>query len=391
MKKNKLNIACITSSRAEYGQLKLLLKEIISSDELNLKLIVTGTHLSKRHGYTIREIEEDKFKIDYKLDMELVLDSNKATCKSLAKLTEKLSIIFDKLKPDLVLLLGDRFELLGVASAATIFRIPIAHLHGGEITEGCFDESIRHAISKLSHLHFVANETYRNRLIQLGEDPKNVFNVGGLGVDAIKNIKLLDKKQLEDQLKIKFLKKNLLITYHPLTLSSSNKSIEEFTELIKSLQDLKDTFQIFTMPNADQGNEKISRIIKEYVEKNINSVYFISLGQLKYLSCLAYVDAVVGNTSSGISEAPSFKIATLNIGDRQKGRLMSESIINCGTSSKEISKSINKIYDPLFKEKLANSINPYGSGGASKKIVKIIPKFYSENLIKKKFYDINFL
>ena len=200
----------------------------------------------------------------------------------------------------MVIILGDRFELLGVASAATIFRIPIAHLHGGELTEGCFDDSIRHAISKLSHLHFVANEIYRKRVIQLGEDPHTVFNVGGLGVDAIKTVKLLDKNKLEEELNIKFLKKNLLITYHPLTLSSSTKSQEEFLELIRSLNNLNDKNNIFTMPNSDPGNTNILKIIKEYVAKNKNAIFFSSLGQLRYLSCLAIVDAVVGNSSSGI-------------------------------------------------------------------------------------------
>ena len=206
-------------------------------------------------------------------------------------------------------------------------------------------------------------------MIQLGEDPHNVFNVGGLGVDAIKNVKLLDKYKLEEELNIKFLKKNLLITYHPLTLSSSNKSQEEFSELIRSLNDLKDTFQIFTMPNSDPGNTNILKIIEEYVAKNKNAIFFSSLGQLRYLSCLAIVDAVVGNSSSGISEAPSFKIATINIGDRQKGRLMSESVINCKGSYTAINKSIEKIYKPSFKKKLANVINPYGSGGASKRLL----------------------
>ena len=388
MHKKKVKICFITSTRAEYGLIKSLMRKIACNENFILQIIVTGTHLSKRHGYTLYEIEKDGFKVDSKLDMSIVDDSNNSICLSISKLIEKLSEKIEQLKPDTIVILGDRFELLGIAAAATIHRVPITHLHGGEITEGAFDDSVRHAITKLSQIHFVANEQYKKRIIQLGENPKNVFNVGGLGVDAIKELKLLSKSKLEKELNLNFLEKNLLITYHPVTLSKVETSKNELKELIKALSSLENTLQIFTMPNADPGNKVIFKIIKSYVKTNKNAFYFNSLGQLKYLSCLAQVDGVIGNSSSGLSEAPTFKIPTINIGDRQKGRLMSKSVINCEGNSNDITKALNKIYKLSFKQILKNSKNPYGDGGASKKIIKILQKINYEDILRKKFFDL---
>ena len=315
-------------------------------------------------------------------------DSNNSICLSLSKLIEELSAKIEILKPDTIVILGDRFELLGIAAAATIHRVPLTHLHGGEITEGAFDDSIRHAITKLSQIHFVANEQYKKRIIQLGENPENIFNVGGLGVDAIKELKLLSKSKLEKELNLNFLEKNLLVTYHPLTLSKAETSKNELTELINSLSTLKNTLQIFTMPNADPGNKAIFKIIKSYVKTNKNAFWFNSLGQLKYLSCLAHVDAVIGNSSSGLSEAPTFKIATINIGDRQKGRLMSQSIINCEANSDDIKMGLKKIYQPSFREILKNAKNPYGDGGASRRIIEILKNINYNDILRKKFFNI---
>ena len=390
MLNTKVKICFITSTRAEYGLIKSLMRAISIDKNFILQLIVTGTHLMKKYGLTINEIEKDGFQVDHKIDMEIIDDSNQSTCLSLSKLISELSKKIELLRPDTIVILGDRFELLGIAAAATIHRIPLTHLHGGEITEGAFDDSIRHAISKLSHIHFVANEEYKKRIMQLGENPKNIFNVGGLGVDAIMNLKLLSKNKLENKLNLKFLERNLLITYHPLTLGDLETSKNELKELIKSLSLLENTLQIFTMPNADPGNKVIFEIIEAYVKTNKNAFCFASLGQLNYLSCLAQVDGVIGNSSSGLSEAPTFKIATLNIGDRQKGRLMSESVINCVASSEAITKGLNKIYKSSFRKILENAKNPYGDGGASKKIIKILKNNNFKVLLRKKFFNVSF-
>ncbi len=390
MNKKKVKICFVTSTRAEYGLLKSLMRKIACNENFILQIIVTGTHLSRKHGFTIDEIEKDGFKIDSKIDMCIFDDSNNSICLSLSKLIKKLSEKIEILRPDTIVILGDRYELLGIAAAATIHRVPLTHLHGGKITEGAFDDGIRHSITKLSQIHFVSNEEYKKRIIQLGENPQNVFNVGGLGVDAIKELKLLSKSKLERELNVKFLEKNLLITYHPLTLGKLETSKNELKELIKSLSSLENTLQIFTMPNADPGNKIIFEIIEEYVEKNNNAICFKSLGQLKYLSCLAQVDAVIGNSSSGLSEAPTFKIATINIGDRQKGSLMSESVINCDAVSDEIIKGLNKIYHPSFRKILKNAKNPNGEGGASQKIIEILKNIKYEDILRKKFYNIPF-
>ncbi len=390
MTNRKYKICFFTGTRAEYGLLKYLMREILISNQFILQLIVTGSHLSEKHGYTVKEIYEDGFKIDSQIDINLNDDSNFSTSQSLGELIKKISMVFSDIKPDLIVLLGDRYELMGACLAATIFRIPIAHIHGGEKTEGAFDEGFRHAISKLSHIHFVASEIYKKRVIQLGENHKYVFNVGGLGVEAINKTKLLSKKSLEKELGLKFMKKNLLITYHPVTFLDYKESINEIQELLKALSELKDTLQIFTMPNADPGNDYIFKAINKYVKNNKYAFSFASLGQLKYYSCLEQMDALIGNSSSGILEAPSFNIATINIGDRQKGRLESKSVISIKANYKLILKSINKIYSKKFIEILKTNKNPYGNGESSKKIVEILKNINFDSLLKKNFYDITF-
>lgn len=390
MTKRKYKICFFTGTRAEYGLLKYLMKQISDSDDFVFQLIVTGSHLSKKHGYTVKEIIEDGFKIDSKIDINLNNDSDISICKSIGKLIPNISDAFSKLQPDLIFLLGDRYELMGACLSATIFRIPIAHIHGGEKTVGAFDDCIRHAITKLSHIHFVANDVYRKRVIQLGENQKYVFNVGGLGVDAIHKTKLLSKESLERILGLKFMKKNLIITYHPLTLADKEDSIKEITELLKALSLLEDTLQIFTMPNADPGNDFIFKVIKKYVKNNKFAYSFSSLGQLNYYSCLRQIDALVGNSSSGILEAPSFNIGTINIGDRQKGRLEAKSVISIEANAKLIKRSIDKLYSKEFSKILKNNLNPYGNGQSSKKIIQIIKNINFDNVLKKNFYDINF-
>jgi len=383
----KRTIAVVTGTRAEYGLLRHLIKLINDSDEFELQLVVTGSHLSKKFGETYKEIEADGFIINRKIDLLLASDTPLGLAKSTSLGVAGFGEAFDSINPDLILVLGDRFEILSAVIAAMFARIPIAHLHGGEITEGLIDEAIRHSITKFSHLHFVGNEEYRKRVMQLGENPDLVFNVGGLGVDAIKNINLLTKSELENSLGIKFKNKNLLITFHPVTLEK-NTSHSQMVELLNALSDFEDTCLIFTMPNADTDSQIIFELIEDFVIKNINAHFFTSLGQLRYLSCLAQVDAVVGNSSSGLTEAPTFKKATINIGDRQKGRIQSNSIINCNPISADIKNAIKKSYSDEFKKILLSTKNYYGDGGAAKRIINILTKVNFNALIHKKFFDL---
>ena len=383
-------ICFVTSNRAEYGLLKHLMKYFFNEKKLKMQIIVTGSHLSKKHGLTVEEIVKDQFFINKKIKINLDIDSKHSSCKALGELIQKFSKSLTELNPDIIILLGDRFELLGLASAALIHSIPIAHIHGGEITEGAFDDSIRHAITKLSSIHFVSTEVYRKRIIQLGENPSKIFNVGGMGVDAINKVVLLDKKTLQKELGVSLMQKNILITYHPVTNISKEESNKEFLEIIKAVSKLKDTLQIFTMPNFDPGNIFIREKIKEYANNNHNVFFFESLGQIKYYTCLSLFDALIGNSSSGLLEAPSFNIATINIGNRQKGRLRSNSVIDVDANNKKIYKSILSIYSKSFKEKIKNNKNPYGNGNASKKIFSILKKIELKDLKKKPFFDVNF-
>ena len=383
----KRSIAVVTGTRAEYGLLRHLIKLINDSHEFELQLIVTGSHLSKKFGETYKEIEGDGFIINRKIDLLLVSDAPLGLAKSTSIGLAGFGEAFDTIKPDLVLVLGDRFEILSAVIAAMFARIPIAHLHGGELTEGVIDEAIRHSITKFSHLHFVGNDEYRKRVIQLGENPNMVFNVGGLGVDAIKNINLLSKFELENSLGIKFKNKNLLITFHPVTLEK-HSSLFQMSELLDALSDLEDTCLIFTMPNADTDSQIIFDLIEDFVSKNKNAHVFTSLGQLRYLSCIAQVDAVIGNSSSGLTEVPTFNKATINIGSRQKGRIQSNSVINCHPISVDIKNSIKKSYTDQFKDLLMSTKNPYGDGGAAQRIINILSLVDFSSLIHKEFFDL---
>ena len=382
-------ICVVTASRADYGLLKCLMEEIKNSSKLKLQLIATGSHYSKKFGETIKIIKSDGFKIDYKIKLPLKSDTAKGTIKTLSFLLDRFPDAISKVKPDMILLLGDRFEILAVATAALIARVPIIHLHGGELTEGAYDDSFRHSITKMSFLHFAAHEKYKNRIIQLGEKPKYVFNVGGFGIDNIKKIKLLSKNGLETKLNLKFLKKNLLITFHPVTLEKDQNN-KQINSMLKSLQRLKNTGLIFTLPNADTGNDIIFKKIKLFCKKNKNARCFKSLGQTIYLSCMKHVDGIVGNSSSGLMEAPAFKKGTINIGDRQGGRLKSISVIDCKANLASISKALKKLFSKKFQVLLKDIKNPYGDGGASLRTVKILEKIALPTSTKKKFHDINF-
>jgi GDP/UDP-N,N'-diacetylbacillosamine 2-epimerase (hydrolysing) len=385
----KKKICIVTGSRAEYGLLYWLLKEIEVSQDFELQLIVAGMHLSAEFGLTYKEIEKD-FKINKKIDIDLTLDTSLGISRSMSIAQISFAKAYNKLNPDIIILLGDRYEIFSAASAAMISKLPIAHIHGGEISEGSLDDCMRHCISKMSHLHFAATEEYRIRLIQLGENPSRVFNVGGLGIENIKRFQLLNKSEFEKSIHFKLNKKNILITFHPVTLENNTSKLH-FKELLKAINELDDTSIIFTKTNSDLNGKVINQMIDQYTKKYPKkSIAFSSLGQLRYLSAMQFVDAVVGNSSSGLIEAPSFKIATINIGDRQKGRIKAKSVINCLPKKNNIKNSFKKIYSKDFQKLLNNVKNPYDNGFSSKKIIKVLKNIKIENLLKKNFYNIDF-
>jgi GDP/UDP-N,N'-diacetylbacillosamine 2-epimerase (hydrolysing) len=380
-------ICVVTGTRAEYGLLYWLIKEIVEDSDLELQLIVTGMHLSPEFGVTYKIIEKE-FKIDKKVEMLLSSNSAIGISKSMGLAQISFAEAYDELTPDLLLVLGDRYEIFSAVSAAMIANIPIAHLHGGETTEGAFDEAIRHSITKMSHLHFTATDEYKKRVIQLGENPNRVFNVGGLGIDNIKKLKLLPKDEFEKSINFELNKKNILITFHPVTLENSTAS-EQFQTLLDVVDELEETAIIFTKANSDTDGRIINFMIDEYVKKHSDkSCCFTSLGQLRYLSALRYMDTVVGNSSSGLTEAPSFKIGTINIGDRQKGRIMAKSVINCDNDFESIQKAFFTLYSKKFRKKLIDVQNPYGNGGASKRIKEKIKSIDLKNILKKIFYNL---
>ena len=380
-------ICVVTSTRAEYGLLYWLLKEISADSELKLQLIVTGMHLSPEFGLTYKEIEKE-FKIDKKIEILSSSHTSLDICAEMARVYEKFAPALVELKPDILVLLGDRYEIFGVAGVASIMQIPIAHIHGGETTQGAFDEAFRHSITKMSHIHFAATNEYANRIIQLGEDPNRVFNVGGTSIENIKKLNLLSKEEFEKSIKFKLAKKNILITFHPATLENSSAR-EQFNELLNALDELEETNFIFTKANSDTDGDVINKMIDECVSKNPQkAVAFASLGQLRYLSAIKFVDIVLGNSSSGLLEVPSFKKATINIGDRQKGRARASSVIDVRPIKEEILAAIKRAYSKEFEQTLKDTINPYDGGNPSKKMVKILKEIKLDGILKKKFYDI---
>ncbi len=380
-------ICVVTGTRAEYGLLKHVISGIQDSARLRLQLIVTGTHLSPEFGLTYREIEQDGFEIDAKVEMLLSADTSSAIAKSMGLGMIGFADALRAMAPDLMLVLGDRFEVFAAVAAAMVSCIPVAHLHGGEASEGVIDEAIRHCVTKMSHLHFVATEEYRNRVVQLGENPSLVYNVGGLGVDAIRNLKLLSRREVEEQLNLKFGKRNIIVTFHPVTLENQSAGAQVH-QLLLALKELEDTTLIFTMPNADTDGRVLFDLIKQFVNQNDRAYAFTSLGQLRYLSCLQFVDGVVGNSSSGLLEAPSFRVGTVNIGDRQRGRVKAASVIDCNPVKEDILTAISQLYSSEFQSLLSSVSNPYGEGGASAEIVKTLETISLGGLIKKRFHDL---
>lgn len=384
---NKRKICVVTGNRSEYGLLSPLIKLLSDDTEIDLQIIATGAHLSTEFGYTAQEIEQDGFKIDKKIEMLLSTSSHVGVAKSMGLTQISICEAFNELSPDIIVVLGDRYEILSVVSTALIFNIPVAHFSGGEITEGAIDDSIRHAVTKMSHIHFTAMEEYRKRIIQLGENPDNIFNIGEIGLDKIKNTTLLTREELEIALAIKLKAKNILLAYHPVTLEADAE--EKFKSILDALETLKDTFIIISYPNADAGGTTIIKMIEDYVGRNKeNSKAFKSLGHLNFLSAIDNTDLVIGNSSSGIVEAPSFKKPSINIGNRQKGRIQAESTLNSIEDKSHILQAIETSYSADFQSKIKSVINPYGSGESSIQALNVLKSIKLDNIIKKKFYDI---
>ncbi len=373
-------ICVVSSSRAEYGIMSRLIKKLDSDPEIDLRLLVTGTHLSKKFGKTVDEIS---VKIAEKIDIGIEGSPQSAMAKAVVKFCDAI----EKIKPDILVLLGDRYEIMAVAIAAMLSKIPIAHIAGGDSSFGAFDEAARHSITKMSHLHFAGCEEHKRRIIQLGENPKYVFNVGELGAENSSKIPLMSKCDLEKSINFKFAKKNVMVTFHPETLSQTSSG-KQFAELLGALEMLEETNIIITMPNSDPGNEDIMNMLSEFSKGRKNVLLVTSLGVQRYLSSLKFVDLVLGNSSSGIIEAPSFKIPTINIGERQAGRIRAVSVIDAKTKKSAILSAIRKAYSPKFKKSLKNMKNPYYKSGSASKIVSVLKNFNLDGLLKKKFYDL---
>lgn len=386
---NNKKIAVFTGTRAEYGLLYWILKGITTSKYTDLHLLVGGMHLSSEFGYTVKQIEKDGFKITDRLEFLLSSDTPVGISKSLALAVISAAEIFSRNQPDIVVILGDRFEALAIAQAAMIAGIPIAHIHGGELTQALIDDSIRHAITKMSYLHFTSTETYRKRVIQLGEQPQNVFNVGAPGIDNIYQLPFMELGDLTNSLGIQLSHKFFLVTYHPVTLLA-DKADTELNSLLSALDKFPEYQLIFTYPNADTYGRNLIEILKEYQKSNADRVFLLeSMGQLRYLSAMKLASLVLGNSSSGIIEAPSCNVATVNVGDRQKGRLSAESVVDCIADESAIHDAIQYALSEKIQNKLEGVINPYGDGQSSEKIVNKLIECELTKSTQKVFYDIN--
>lgn len=383
-------IGIMTGTRAEYGLLKSLMQEINKDNDLELYLIVSGMHLSPEFGMTDQEIEEDGFQINAKVEMLLSSDSPAGISKSIGLGVIGFADEFQRADLDMLILLGDRYEALSAAISAMVMRIPIAHLHGGELTEGAIDEGIRHSITKMSYLHFTSTEQYRNRVIQLGENPERVFYVGALGVENIKKINLMTKEELEKSIHFEIDENTVVVTYHPVTLENNTVG-EQFLNLLKVLDRNPKIRMIFTKANADTNGRIVNELIDKYAAQNSErACAFMSLGQKRYLSALKYCRIVIGNSSSGIIEAPSFGKPIINIGDRQKGRICADSVINCGYTQKEIQQAMETALTEEFENKARNCRNPYEKENTAANIISVIKDYLLNDKIKLKkgFYDI---
>lgn len=381
-------ICVVTGSRAEYGMLYWLMKEIQQDPFLHLQLIVTGMHLSKEFGVTYQQIEQDGFVADEKIEMLLSDDTPAGITKAMGVSVSGFAEALNRLKPNLLVVLGDRYEMLAAAQAALIAKIPIAHLQGGEASEGAMDEAIRHSITKMAHFHFVAAEPYRRRVIQLGENPKRVFNFGALSLESIRRLQLLTRVELEQAIASRLDKTNFLVTYHPVTLNQGGDQLG-IEALLAALDQFPQARVFFTKPNADPGYRIIERKINDYIQSHpVKAAAFTCLGQLKYLSLMKQVDVVIGNSSSGIIEAPAMKKPTVNIGDRQKGRLRATSIIDCQEKTEAITCAIRKALSKDFQYLLPSVVSPYENGETAFRIKECLKRESLERILMKDFYEL---
>jgi len=385
----KKNVCVVTGTRADYGLLRPVIYELAATNSFEVKIAVTGMHLSEEFGSTYGEIEADGFSIDARIDVLQSDDSTSAMSKAIGIGVISFAEYFEKTRPDLVVVLGDRFESFAAATAAAVACIPIAHLHGGETTEGAIDEFFRHSISKMSYLHFTATEPYRQRVINMGESPSRVFNVGATGVENILSMSLMTKDELSRSMSFNLDSPYALVTFHPVTLEKDSAA-KQIDVLLSAFDEIQDLNYIFTKANADANGRAINKKIDAYCDEKRNAMAFTSLGVLRYLSAMKFCEMVIGNSSSGIIETPSFKKPTINIGDRQKGRIFAKSVLSCEPEKDTIINCIEKARSQEFLREISNQVNPYGDGKTSEKIVAIIKEFLDNNKInlKKPFYDV---
>ena len=384
-------VAVVTATRAEYGILRNVIDKIEKSAQLELCLMVTGTHLVPEYGMTVGEIVQDGYTIAEKIDVLLASDTPAAISKTMGLTMISFAEAFERQKPDCLVVLGDRYELVAVCSAAMNAGIPIAHISGGETTQGAIDESVRHCITKMSYLHFPACETYRRRIIQLGEEPERVYNFGDVGVEAVRLIPVMTKPELEQSIDFLLDKPYMSVTFHPVTLEA-HEAERQMQELLDALDTFVDMKFVFTKANADAGGRKINEMIDAFVAGHDNCAAFASLGIKRYINLLRFCDGIIGNSSSGIVEAPAIGIPTVNIGNRQKGRLQADSILNCAPDREEIIRTVRESQTKEFQERARNTVNPYGDGNTSEKIVQTITEYLYQDKIclEKKFYDVDF-
>lgn len=388
MQLQKKKVCVFTSTRADYGLLSGLMRRVADNSRLELQVLASGTHLSQVHGHTVNEIRKDGFFVNAEVQMPLESDRPGEVLSSMGTVLDGLGNALQRLQPDLIVLLGDRYETLCAATAATLFTIPVAHIHGGEITEGAIDDCIRHAITKMSHLHFTSAEPYRQRIIQMGEQQERVFNVGALGLDNVVQTKRMSVEELETKLDFPFLNPTFLITYHPVTLEPQ-AGTQALKQLLLALDQFEEASLLFTMPNADPGNQAIRRLISEYCSnKPYRAKCEESLGRLNYVNAMRHSQAVIGNSSSGIIEAPAVGVPTVNIGNRQKGRIRAASVIDCAEQWEEIAAAIRITTSEAFVERIRDMKLPYGNGTAAEQIVSIIEQAEPKSLLIKTFRDI---
>jgi len=378
----------VTGSRAEYGLLYWLLREIQGDPRIQLQLAVTGRHLAPGFGLTLRQIEADGFTLDARVDMLVASDTPAGIGKSIGLGVIGFADAFANLKPDLIVILGDRFEIFAAAQAAMVAKIPIAHIHGGELTEGLIDEAIRHSLTKMSHLHFVSAERYRDRVIQLGEAPDRVWNVGALGLDAIRFLPRLDRETLSTTIGFNLRQPYFLVTYHPLTLFNSGR--EAVDAIFTAIDDFPDYQILITGVNADTGNEVIREAIRDFYASNPGRVHVVeSLGQYRYLSAMAHAEVVVGNSSSALIEGPTLRVPTVNIGNRQRGRIRANTVLDAEENHHSISQAIRTALSPVFRKGLKKVASPFGDGNAAQRIRQVLAEHPLQDLLVKRFWDLH--